>query len=110
MPSAAEVKVAILNITGKDLTNTVLKDAAERYNESFGSQWTVDANPFDPETEPDDHSAWPTNATADQIADFFAIKTRNHWQGRVYRGEKTRQANANEAAEAAAAAAASAEL
>jgi hypothetical protein len=97
MATTAEVKTAILSIAGKDLDNPTLVALATLYNESWGSQWTVGANPYDPEVAPADHAAWPSNATNDEIADFFAAKTRSEWQSRVWRAKKAELAAADEA-------------
>ena len=99
MATPADVKDAILKITGKTLTDPQLIQAATLYNESFGGQWSVDANPYDPDTEPAEHAGWPGNATVAQVADFFAIKTRSHWQSRVWRGKKNQVSAANESGE-----------
>jgi hypothetical protein len=95
MATAAQMKSAILNVTGKDLGAEILIESARLYCASWGGQWV---NPHE-EGAPE-HDAWPT---LNELGDFMAQKTRSHWQSRIWRQKKKEAAEANQASENAAA-------
>jgi len=104
MATPAEVKTAILNITGVNLTDPQLLNLATLYCESWGSQWS---NPWDETDNPTEYAAWPTAA---EVAQFFADKTRSEWQQRVYKGKYKANRDASNSSDASDAAAESAVL
>jgi hypothetical protein len=99
MATTAQMKSAILDLTGKDLSNAVLLNVATLYCESWGSQWTVDANPYDPETEPTEYADWPASATPAHVADFMGDRTVSHWKSRVWRARKAQRVTEDEPAQ-----------
>ena len=82
-PVASALSV-IQDLTVDTKTTAEIKQIAQRFNESFGTQWSEGANPYDAGTDPVDHAAWPGNATNDEIATFFLGKMWTYGRSRLY--------------------------
>lgn len=100
--AAVQDAITVCNIlAGKNLTPTQLVSIVDKFNESYGGLYR---NPYDPESEPDEYNAWPSN---EDKATFFLQKMREEARSRLYkRGLAIGQANADAAVKAEAQAAA----
>lgn len=71
MSAVTDATTVLNTLSGKSLSPAQLLSIGSNYNWSFGDAWSVEANPHDPNTNPVDYSAWPDNATGEQVAQFL---------------------------------------